>query len=97
MSKYQVDQTWCIRTELKNVIDREPLDDDTPMGWGPETLLYRLLISPTARRGILRQLHRMNISYATLFPGLDGFAQSLGTNLTILWTVIRLRGMPGRS
>ena len=25
----------------------------------------------------------MNINYATLFPGLDGFARSLGTNVTV--------------
>jgi hypothetical protein len=25
----------------------------------------------------------MNINYATLFPGLDGFARSLGTNITV--------------
>lgn len=31
-----------------------------------------------ARRDILMQLHRMNITDATLFPGLEGFARSLG-------------------
>ncbi len=29
------------------------------------------------RKEILRRLHRMNMNRATLFPGLDGFAQSL--------------------
>lgn len=33
--------------------------------------------------GTLRALHKMNISYATLFPGLDGFARSLCTNAKI--------------
>jgi hypothetical protein len=31
----------------------------------------------TIRIEILRRLLEMNISYATVFPGLDGFAQSL--------------------
>jgi hypothetical protein len=44
--------------------------------------LFKLLISPSARRDVLKELHRMNINYATLFPGLDGFAQSLRTILT---------------
>lgn len=33
------------------------------------------------RNEILRRLHRMNMNRATLFPGLDGFAQSLKTRL----------------
>ncbi len=36
-----------------------------------------LVIWPKARLDLLRELHRMNISHATLFPGLDGFARSL--------------------
>jgi hypothetical protein len=45
--------------------------------------LFKLCITPQARCELLRELHRMNINYATLFPGLDGFARSLNTNLTI--------------
>ncbi|MBI2360803.1 MAG: FRG domain-containing protein, partial [Deltaproteobacteria bacterium] len=33
------------------------------------------------RREILKRLHRMNMNRATLFPGLDGFAQSLKTRI----------------
>lgn len=33
------------------------------------------------RNEILKRLHRMNMNRATLFPGLDGFAQSLKTRL----------------
>lgn len=32
---------------------------------------------PDLRKKILRKLHRMNMNRATLYPGLDGFAQSL--------------------
>jgi hypothetical protein len=45
--------------------------------------LFKLCIAPQARRELLRELYRMNINYATLFPGLDGFARSLGTNITV--------------
>lgn len=45
--------------------------------------LYKLTIASLARVELLRGLHRMNISYATLFPGLDGFARSLNTNVTL--------------
>jgi hypothetical protein len=46
-------------------------------------LLFKLCIAPKARSELLRELYRMNINYATLFPGLDGFARSLGTNITV--------------
>ena len=56
---------------------------DNPDDLAAPDRLYKLRISPQARRGILKELHRMNINYATLYPGLDGFARSLGTNVTI--------------
>ncbi len=40
------------------------------------------VIIPRARLDtVLKELYAMNISRATLFPGLDGFAQSLRMNL----------------
>jgi hypothetical protein len=36
---------------------------------------------PDLRKKILRKLHRMNMNRATLYPGLDGFAQSLDITL----------------
>ena len=36
---------------------------------------------PRLRKEILQKLHRMNMNRATLFPGLDGFGQSLRTLL----------------
>lgn len=47
-----------------------------------------LRMSPEERRTILRHLHRMNITRATLFPSLDGFAKSL-TNLLIFPDILR--------
>ena len=47
----------------------------------PESLdpknVQKLVLSHTERLSSLEILHTMNISRATLFPGLDGFAQSL--------------------
>jgi hypothetical protein len=42
---------------------------------------YAITGKAEERRNILRHLHRMNMNRATLFPGLDGFAQSLKTRL----------------
>jgi hypothetical protein len=47
----------------------------------PESLdpknVQKLVLSHTERLSALKMLHTMNISRATLLPGLDGFAQSL--------------------
>lgn len=38
--------------------------------------LYKIVVQPEARLGLLEVLNTMNINAATLFPGLDGFARS---------------------
>lgn len=81
---------WGYEFALKQVLksDRDTIE----ARWRdkhPEEKMYvlqrlcKLYIAPQARGEILRELHRMNINYATLFPGLDGFAKSLATNVTI--------------
>jgi hypothetical protein len=40
-------------------------------------------IMPQVRAPLLTELDRMNITEATLFPGLDGFARSLGPSATL--------------
>jgi hypothetical protein len=42
---------------------------------------YTIAVDKSERKTILRNLYRMNINHATLFPGLDGFAKSLETLL----------------
>lgn len=42
---------------------------------------YVITKDKESRKEILRRLHRMNMNRATLFPGLDGFAQSLKTRM----------------
>jgi FRG domain len=50
----------------------------------PEALVkFNVSANRDTKQDILRKLHEMNIGRATLFPGLDGFAQSLDQLLTI--------------
>ena len=46
-------------------------------------VVRKLVLATDYRIAFLRQLTRMNITSASLFPGLDGFARSLGVNLEI--------------
>ena len=43
-----------------------------------------MLTNPVREMG-MRELYRMNITYATLFPDLDGLARSLGYELEFHW------------
>jgi hypothetical protein len=43
-----------------------------------KNILVRFEIMPQVRAPLLTELDRMNVTEATLFPGLDGFARSLG-------------------
>lgn len=46
-------------------------------------VLRKLIVEPCARIDLLRELKRMNLTAAALFPGLDGFARGLRINLEI--------------
>ncbi len=48
---------------------------------GVRVIARFILPRTTIRDTALRELYRMNISYATLFPGLDGLAQSMRQEL----------------
>jgi hypothetical protein len=52
-------------------------------GWksGKNVYRLRLVLTPKERAEFARMLKRMNLSSAALFPGLDGFARSLGEHL----------------
>jgi hypothetical protein len=60
---------------------KDNLLDVIPDGDTMKLIIIKLDSKISERRKILGELHRMNISRATLFPGLDGFAQSIGTML----------------
>ena len=61
-------------TSLRNVLQ---FAHDDPARREP--MMSKIVIQPKVHRYVLRELHRMNLSYATLFPGLDGLARSLAT------------------
>ena len=46
--------------------------------------IKKFIVDPNCWQESLRKLHRMGINRATLFPGLEGFAQSLRTKSLIL-------------
>jgi hypothetical protein len=45
--------------------------------------LHKLVVAPETRLEVLRALNKININSTTLFPGLDGFCQSLYVNVQI--------------
>ena len=57
---------------------------------GFESHVHKIVVPATLREEILGELNSMNISRASLFPGIDGFAQSLLTNLHIVMAAGRL-------
>jgi hypothetical protein len=61
---------------LKRAVGGEPSATDSL--WRIE-----LALDKTARLKVLEELRKMNISRASLFPGIDGFAQSLTTEIEI--------------
>jgi hypothetical protein len=55
--------------------------------------IKKIIIPHRLRRKVLGRLYDMNITRATLFPGLDGFAQSLKVSMPKRWDLKDL--MPG--
>ncbi len=51
----------------------------------PENILAKIVVNQNVREVGMRELYRMNITYATLFPDLDGLAKSLGYELEFHW------------
>jgi hypothetical protein len=49
-----------------------------------EENVFKVILEKESRREILRKLHRTGINRSLLFPGIDGFAQSLRTKMLIL-------------
>ena len=67
-------QTWG--DNLKQVLPKNPNQG--------ALVKIPINLNTEKRNEVLRELHSMNINQATLFPGLDGFAQSLRMRLTDL-------------
>ena len=50
-----------------------------------ENILAKFVMTNAVREQGMRELYRMNITYATLFPDLDGLARSMGYELEFHW------------
>ncbi len=50
-----------------------------------ENILAKIILTRPVRETCMRELYRMNITYATLFPDLDGLAKSMGYELEFHW------------
>lgn len=63
---------------------------------GNETNTWRIPIAPSARPDLLMAMYRANMSRATLFPGLDGFALSLWTRAPSFQRLRKMEDMGAR-
>ena len=50
-----------------------------------ENILAKIVLANSVREVGMRELYRMNITFATLFPDLDGLARSMGYELEFHW------------
>jgi hypothetical protein len=50
-----------------------------------ESILAKFVLTNPVREVGMRELYRMNITFATLFPDLDGLARSMGYELEFHW------------
>ena len=47
--------------------------------------IVKIVLLQSLRRDAMKELYSMNITNATLFPGMDGLARSLGFELEFHW------------
>lgn len=50
-----------------------------------DNLLVQLILKHDMRQEAMRELYRMNITHASLWPDLDGLARSMNQELEIIW------------
>lgn len=70
---------------VPGVIDR-PLHEIIDGYETAEELLHKIVLPFSVRVDAMKWLYRMNITNASLFPGLDGLARSIGVELEIVWS-----------
>jgi hypothetical protein len=69
---------------VPGVLD-QPLDRILDGYGGSEPLLTQFILPLSMRDEAMRALYRMNVTYATLFPDLDGLALSVSYELEAIW------------
>jgi hypothetical protein len=62
-----------------------PVEDIVSGYPDPEDMLAKFILPQEMREAGMRELYRMNITYATLFPDLDGLAKSMAYELEFHW------------
>jgi len=70
---------------VPGVIDR-PLQEILDGYDASEELLHKIVLPASVRVDAMKWLYRMNITNASLFPGLDGLARSIALELEIVWS-----------
>lgn len=50
-----------------------------------ESLLVQLVLDKSVRLKAMKELYRMNITYASLWPDIDGLSRSMNQELEIIW------------
>ncbi|NML44715.1 FRG domain-containing protein [Ramlibacter sp. G-1-2-2] len=63
----------------------QPLDVILDNYGGSQDLLVKFVLPLSMRDEAMRALYRMNVTYATLFPDLDGLARSVSYELEAIW------------
>jgi hypothetical protein len=53
----------------------------------PDSVFKLKLVTESLRKKSMERLHNMNLTNASLFPGVDGFARSLAYELEFKWKV----------
>lgn len=66
-----------IDRSLKDILDGYDADEE---------LLHKIVIPVSIRVEAMKWLYRMNLTNASLFPGLDGLARSIALELEIVWS-----------
>jgi hypothetical protein len=71
--------TFAVPSMLEIPIEEMLADRDQ------ENILAKFVMTHQVRETAMRELYRMNITYATLFPDLEGLARSMGYELEFHW------------
>lgn len=81
-----------LHLSIEHLLQRYQATHDTNLGierdQSPESqhnLLVQLILKKEMRQESIRELYRMNITHASLWPDLDGLAQSMNQELEIIW------------
>jgi len=60
-------------------------NNPTRVAEAQDSLLVQLILKQEMRQESIRELYRMNITHASLWPDLDGLARSMNQELEIIW------------